>query len=453
MAQLLERPVAVGGKESPPQVAGAAPARRLGLAAAFLLVAGTLAFAGTAGDDPRQDQVLISDREGTVSLVDTTQGATVYSIENAIAAPDATTIYRAKPDGDSTQVDRLDAGNGAVLGSQVVPGRLAISVVSYDAGAAALLPRYSIGEGIYEPVPRETTPITVVRDDGSEPRTYQLDGNFEPETFSRDLDTLFLIEFWPATNPDRYFVRQLDLESGELLVAYSPEVEWAPEMRGRARAHTMDPNGEFLYTLYSVEPGDPPIQDREDGTGGDNWAFVHVLDLREEKSICIFLGGEFARSSGGALGMAITPDGRALYVVDGHDGTVVEIGTDRFQVTSVTDVDELKADPEYTRRPVVAAGDDRLFVTKYGSSILELDRAAGLEAVDVIGSSLEVIGLQLSPDGKHLRIAVPGQIVVWDRAAGAEVATVTAPASDDGVVDFTGSPPGVAGRYPLECAC
>jgi DNA-binding beta-propeller fold protein YncE len=422
--------------------------------AALLLVAATLVLAGSAGEGPADDHVLVTDGAGTVSLVDTTAGTTLYSIEDAVAAPDATTVYRTKPEGEDTQIDQLDARDGSVVGSQVVPGELAIAVVSFDASAVALLPRYSIGYGLYEPVPREVTPITVIRNDGSEPRTYDLEGNFEPETFSKDLDTLFLIEFWPATEPDRYFVRQLDLDSGEMLVTYSPEVEWAPEMRGRARDHTMDPDGDYLYTLYSVQPGDPPIQDREDGTGGDNWAFVHVLDLREEQSICIFLGGDFAERSGDRLGMAIAPDGKTLYVVDSATGAIAEIDTGRHQVSAMIEVPELADAGYYATRPVVEASDDRLFVTQYTSSIWELDRHNNLAAVGVLGTDgSQIIGLDLSPAGNELRIAVPGQIIVYDLIADAEVATVTGPGSGGGTIDFTGAPPGIAGRYPLECAC
>lgn len=206
MTQTLERTTqVVGGRPPedpmPPQVPWA---WLVPVAAAAVLGAAALVL--SLGDDaPASDRVLVTSDSGTVSLIDTVgDSGVVYSIENAYAAPDSETIYRIKVEGTDTQIDEIDAVDGSLVGSQTVPGVLEIVAVSPDGDAVALMPDYGGAPGLYAPAPREETSITVARNDGSAARTYDLEGNFEPETFSLDEDTLFLVEFWPPLNPDRY---------------------------------------------------------------------------------------------------------------------------------------------------------------------------------------------------------------------------------------------------------
>jgi hypothetical protein len=121
-------------------------------------------------------------------------------------------------------------------------------------------------------------------------------------------------------------------------------------------------------------------------------------------------------------------------------------------------VDKLEMDRRYAARPAVAVGDDgRVFVTKGTYVVIELDAGAGFEPVDAIGltreSSTGVHGIDLSPDGTQLRMAIENDIIVYDLGLGAEITTVTGPDSADGVVNFVGAPPNTVGRYPLDCAC
>lgn len=456
MTDLLEQPtVQTIGEDTTEERRRPLPWKWLPL----IVVAATLlgaALVVTAFDTaPADNRLLITDGSGTVSLVDVASPDPIFSIDHAVAAPDAETLYRTKPQGPDTQVDELDATNGAILGSQVVAGDLAIKVVSPDGDAVALMAPDGGSASLYTPAPRETTAITVAWNDGTPARTYELQGNFEPETFSLDEDTLFLVEFWPALAPDRYYVRQLDLTSGEIREAYSPEVVIEPAMRGKARAQVMDPAGEFLYTLYSVDVDDAPIADPDQG---EHRSFIHVLDLREERSICIFLG-EFGGVAEDRIGMGIAPDGDTLYVVDALAAEIAVVDTRSYALTEVTTVDKLRMEPAYATRPAVAvAGDGRLYVTKGGTLALELaPTESGFEAVDaigIIGNHPQTIGgLDLSADDTQLRFAVDDGVVVYDLAAGVEVARITAPADSEGPIGFVGAPPGTVGRYPLECAC
>jgi hypothetical protein len=455
MTQLLDRPdIVVGEEVSEEPMPGAwrwlAPVIAVGgLVVAFLLF-------DVFETDPQDDAILITDGSGTVSLVDPAFDEPVFSIDNAVAAPDAETIYRTKPEGGDTQVDELDASNGAILGSQVVAGQQAIKVVAPNGDAVALMPPDDGSARLYAPIPRETTTITVAWNDETPARTYELDGNFEPETFSLDADTLFLVEFRPPSDPDRYYVRQLDLISGEIRTGYSPEVIIEPAMRGKARAQVMDPEGEFLYTLYSVDPSDAPILDAQ---SAEHRSFVHVLDLREERSICIFLG-DFGGGAEDLIGMGISPDGDTLYVVDASRAEIAVVDTREHRVTEVSAVQKLVTDPESATRPAVAVGDDgRVFVSKAGYVVIELEHGeSGFEAVDAIGiisggPNERINGIDLSADGTQLRFAVNNGVVIYDLVKDSEVARITAPGGADAVVGFVGAPPGTVGKYDLLCAC
>lgn len=405
---------------------------------------------------PRQadERLLLNIGGDTVGLVDPAGEALVYELENAVAAPDASRVYRATPGTESTELEEIDAATGDVVATQVVTGPKHIRVVSPTGDQVALMPDRIPATGLYEPQPRRLTTITVARNDGTPPRDYELEGNYEPETFSLDGDTLFLIEFWPPLQPDRYFVRHLDLITGEIVDRYSPEVELDPEMRGRARGQVIAPDGRFLYTLYTLESGDAPIHDPAVGVGGERWAFVHVLDLDEEISVCIFLPEPFGTGHEAEVGLGISPDGSRLFVVDSSTSSVATIDATAHVVERVDRLDRLASD-EANSRPAVAVVDgDTFFVTNRGWSILRIEvREEALEVVDALATGGYVAGLNLSRDGSQLRIAAMGRILVYDLESGREIASIAVPGAAERGFDFVGAVSGTVQRIPIECAC
>jgi hypothetical protein len=143
----------------------------------------------------------------------------------------------------------------------------------------------------------------------------------EPEAFSLEGDALFVIDFVPPLAPERYRVARLDLGSGRVGDVRSNEEELQEPMRGTARAQVMAPDGRRLYTLYT-----------RDATATDPAeAFVHVLDLEEQRATCVDLPGEFAVSQLGAL--AVSPSGTHLYVAAPGDGVLAELDTGTLKVT------------------------------------------------------------------------------------------------------------------------
>ncbi|HEX9864497.1 MAG TPA: hypothetical protein VGC03_05985, partial [Acidimicrobiia bacterium] len=213
------------------------------VAAVVILASAAAAFGLTRPPAP----VLVSDGEGRLSLINVDTGEPAYTVNDAVRAPAGPKILRAAEEGEATEVEVLNPESGEVVASTRVEGNLAIRAVSPFGGAVALMAPRPKTTDLYVPEPREQTLVTVVWNEEREPRTYTLEGNFEPETFSTDEETLFLLEFYPPSDPDRYFVRQLDLASGEISDVETPDqelgIELNPEMRGHARAQAMAPDG------------------------------------------------------------------------------------------------------------------------------------------------------------------------------------------------------------------
>ena len=287
----------------PPPRGGLALGLGIGVIALLAALAAWLSLRD--GGDSAEQRVLVTDATGAVSLLDPATESYVFTVPNAVVVPDRSAVLSTSEFGDGTLIETVDAATGQTVGSQTVPERLEMRTVSPAGGAVALMEPRSASLGLYVPEPRESTTIVVARlEDAPEHQRFELDGNFEPETFSTDEQTLFLLEFWPPTDPNRYFVRQLDLTSGEVADVFSPEVNLQPEMKGTAGTQVISPDGAFLFTLYTA-------------VNSDGWyAFVHAISLDEEWSFCIFLPTPFGSGDVDKIGMGISPDGDTLYVVD-----------------------------------------------------------------------------------------------------------------------------------------
>jgi hypothetical protein len=119
----------------------------------------------------------------------------------------------------------------------------------------------------------------------------------------------------PATHPDRYRVRSLDIATGELgpVFTYDKSVD-TELMQGLSRTQVFSGTGTYgamLYTLYSRAGG---------GAGYDD---VHALSLDGGLVHCTDLPASFRIGSGGGA-IAVSPDGRRVYVASA-DGEVAEI--------------------------------------------------------------------------------------------------------------------------------
>jgi WD40 repeat protein len=412
--------------------------------AMLAVTAGAAVYGFTRPPEP----VLISDGAGRLSLIDVDTGEAAYTVTDAVKAPAGSNILRAQERGEETWIEVVNSGSGEVVSSIRVDGNLAIRAVSPFGGAVALMEPRPKTADLYVPESRVQTSIAVVWDDGREPQTYKLTGNFEPETFSTDEETLFLLEFDPPSDPDRYFVRQLDLASGEISQVETPDqelgIELNPEMRGHARAQAMSPDGSFLFSLYTIGKGEAPVHDPTDPET-DRWAFVHTLNLEEKWSHCIFLPPPFGTKAESAMSMGISADGKELFVIDSSTESVARIDARGLEVETVEHIPGLYSDKA---RPV-AVGPEIVYIGME-DSVLEMGRDTLIpNAAFVLGTdtgTLAVRDLELAPDGRTLRVAHDSSISVLDMPSERIIATLTSPENETDT--FLGDP--VGDRWDLE---
>lgn len=394
------------------------------------------------------DPVLVSDGNGRLSLIDVNTGIPAYTVTDAVKAPAGSNILRAQERGEETWIEVVNSESGEVVSSTRITGNLDIRAVSPLGGAVALMPPRRETADLYVPESRVQTSIAIVWSDGREPQKFKLKGNFEPETFSTDEETLFLLEFDPPSDPDRYFVRQLDLASGEISqVETSDEesgIELNPEMRGHARAQAMAPDGSYLFSLYTIGKGEAPVHDPGDPET-DRWAFVHVLNLEEKWSHCIFLPPPFGTKAESAMSLGISGDGKDLFVIDAATESVARVDARELEVDTVEQIPGLYSE----RARPVAVGPEIVYIGME-DSVLEMGRdtmipnAAFIVSTDM--GSLGVRDLELAPDGRTLRVAHDSSISVLDMPTEQVIATLTSPNGDTDT--FLGDP--VGDRYDLE---
>jgi hypothetical protein len=253
-----------------------------------------------------------------VEIVD--GGHVVLGVPNAVASPRGDRVFSV----DGTTLRTYDGNTGAVLSEQTLPGPgLRAVAASVDGERVALADTPArIGDGVMVPGREQTTVVIAgARPGPSEAaRPLRLDGNLAPEAFSTDDSHLFVIEYLPPSNPDRYRVRQLDLATGVVgPVLTFDKVNDAEEMRGLSRTQVLSPetpDGQFLYTLYTKVQGDD-----------DQYGFVHVLQLGWGLVHCIELPPSLGLDQeGGSL--ALSPDGRRLYVARAT-GAIAELDATR----------------------------------------------------------------------------------------------------------------------------
>lgn len=379
---------------------------------------------GTAGD------VLYVNTPQAVVALDVNTAAARFRAVDGVAAPDWSLVFTARTTGGGTVVEGLDPGNGAGLWSRRVqdPG-LAVRLASSGGRAVVLGPAAPDAAHPY-PEGRTHTKLVVARLDGSA-RRYDLRGNLEPEAFSTDLSSLFVVDYTPAAAPTEYRVRRLDLTSGRVHDVFSRDKELQESMPGTARTQTRSPDGRRLYTLYEVE---------DLGT-----AFIHVLDLDEEWAHCVDLPEAFGKHPGGASALTVSPDGAHLYVTDRTGGALADVDTQALAVRRKTRID---ARPEATRAASAIWG-----------GTLYLGGGARMTAIDTNDLAAtgewkapgDVSAVQPSSDGKYLYVGLEKRVAVLLAASGTREELLDVPG--DHSITSLGSPGLSPERGSIQCAC
>jgi hypothetical protein len=396
-----------------------------------------LALAACGGVGPpgpgREDVLFLRSSRGVTLVHPQGEGIAVL-LPGAVPSTDWSAVVRAVPHGEATEVVAFDPLSGDRLWSRQVTGRLEVKVAS-DQGRHVVLGSPADDSGY--PRGRSTTTLVVVSEDTPEPRTIELQGNFEPEAFSTDGQSLFVVEYLPPKRPTSYRVRRLDLQTKQVGGVYTVDAELQEAMQGTARIQAASPDGRRLYTLYTI-----------DGADGDRHAFVHVLSLEEEWAHCVDLPPAFATAPERSIAISVAPDGGRLWVVDASTGTVAEVNTETLAVTRTT---EAAFGSQGGAAYAVGGTDGKLYLAK-GTDLLAVD-ASTLAPGREWDFDARITGLQAASDGSRLYVGLRDEIVILDTRTGEKVGVLD-PANLDSLGQLGQTiRPLQEDRTAVECAC
>jgi hypothetical protein len=365
----------------------------------FLALTGAalVAACGKTPESERSPDVVLADtREGLVVLGGVRPGA------DAAASADGSVIYAVS----GQDLVRFDPEGGISTRSATLGGGWLPRVISTD-GAACALTR--------TPTPGATTELLVVR--GGRSREYRLAAAIEPDAFTTGNDGLFVLDWLPATDPDHYRVRLLDLATGTTGPLLTRDKTAVPagaeeEMRGERRQQKPSPDGQVLYTLYTHQPGHRHTRDLLSGRPGNAHAFVHVLHLADRWAYCIDLPHPFGEGPPAGHAMAVSADGRELALLDSTSGRIAYAGTTALAISGVVPA---PATPGVPASLAYAPDGSRLFAGA-GRTISTLDHGGAVRARWPMPA--DVRGVAVSRDGRRVYCGAGNEVLRLDPERG-----------------------------------
>ena len=405
------------------------------LPALLLIIAGTTACSSVGERDPQSSgasDLLVVDSGHGVTGLRARDGSIAFEALAELAMPGRSELVSARIDDGDTVVADLDPATGKPSSTARLHGELAVRVVSADGSRVALMAPPADGQEPWEPVPRSSTAIVVADAAGAEaPQRYRLRGNFEPEAFSSDGGHLFLISYVPPLDPSAYRVASLDLASGRVEDVFGRDKAPSETMGGTRLNQVLAPEGDRLYTLYTDQPSEYAegygADASADGWGGESSsavAFVHTLSLEDQWAFCAGLPRGFGSASADATAIAVSPDGRRVFVVDTDHGLIAELAARSMEVSRLARVDLSRLTGGSTMAGV--GGDGRTLYVGRGDAIVSIDTDA-MRASPPWSLGGTLVGLTLSPDGRRLYAAVPGRIEQLEASTGTVQSSIPAP--------------------------
>lgn len=353
------------------------------------------------------------------AAIDSATGEIEWSYSPGLFSPGGNRVFALKGARGRRLVSH-DAVGADRVGAVNVPDGFTPAVASPSGRSVALV------EGLgktspYEPRRRAETRLVVARPESGDLQRFKLAGNFAPEAFSTDEDSLFMIEYLDSAS-GRYRVRIMRLNSGRVLPA-GRLTKLAPDsMRGTGRVQVYSPDRDYLYTLYTKQPPNDAHGSVEDAHSPSMvHAFVHVLNLEKGWAHCVDLPMPFGRDEPARV-LAVAPDGDRLYAVDGR--AIAVIDADRLRVDSVHMLPS--SDPAPSAGAV--GRDGRLYLTA-GSNVRVLDG----QTFDEVGSwpvQDSVRALVLGRGEDHLFVSTRSGIEVFEVPAGRRIGAFPAPGAD-----------------------
>jgi hypothetical protein len=358
-----------------------------------------------------------------VRAIDLDRGAVRFTLPLGIASPDGERFFATSADEDGTYLTVYRGADGTALTHQVIPGGQVPAAASRHGRLVALRPASPPAEH-WLAAGRERTDLVVADVERGSHRIYSLTGNYVPEAFAFAADRLFVVEYLPALAPERYRVRQLDLATGQVVPvgARQKTVTVEEEMRGRSRTQVIAPDGARLYTLYVRDDDHLHVRNYPEagGTGQPNphvQAFVHVLSLTEGWAFCQDLPMPFGMGPAEAHALALSPDGRRLYIASANAGF-------SYAVADTTTLQLVGVQPKNAPIPYLSAAPVLLRVAGDGTLYLATDRElVALDRGRRVGYRYPLAeplrGLELSADGSQLVTLSSTRLTVLDATSGA----------------------------------
>ena len=224
---------------------------------------------------------------------------------NPVQAVGQDVAYVTRRAGAGTRLAAIDPYTERPRRRVILPGRLSVPAVAYDATPSGLT---ADGSTLVLIQPRRRFPRANTRFALVDTATLRirrrlvLRGDFSFDALSPDGRLLYLIHYLSPRNPSRYEVRAYDLRRSRLLerVIVDPR-EPDERMSGLPVTRATGDGGRWEYTLYQ----------------GREYAFIHALDTEKAAAFCIDLDG-LAAPRDGLWGVKLDLDGGTLAVVAGR---------------------------------------------------------------------------------------------------------------------------------------
>jgi hypothetical protein len=323
---------------------------------------------------------------------------------NAAASPDGRVVFAVE--GESLL--RSTPADGAATRSTTLGGGWLPRTVAGNACALTRTPP------AVQPTARDRTPLLVVID--GKQRDYSLPGVVEPDAFSSDHGGLFVLDWQPATKPDHYRVRLLDLATGTIGPLLTRDKTVLPpsaeeEMRGEGRQAVISPDGQVLYTLYTHQPGHRHTRDLLSGRPGNAHAFVHVLHLTQRWAYCLDLPHPFGEGAAAAHAIAVRRDGEEIAVIDASSGHLAYADTTALAISAV-----VPAPGSAATAGLAYSADGTRVLAATGRTISALDHTGQVRAEWRVPA--EVRGLAISPDGARVYCGGDDEVLWLDATTG-----------------------------------
>jgi hypothetical protein len=391
----------------------------------------------TETESPAASHLLFFSSDRGVTVFDAAAGRATVSVDGGLLAPDRSTIFSSTTDAHSTVVRAFDPASGSARTAATTSGVSQLRVANHNGTVVALGPPRT-EPAVGYPSGRTTTDLTIAPTDGSPARTVAVAGNVEPEAFSADDSTLFVLQYVPPEAPVGYQVRGVDLSTGAVHNIRTDDSDLDKPMAGRARTSVLAPDGTRLYTLYVVAG---------DSSGNAGYAFVHVLDLVSKTAFCIDLPAPFGSDEPPSYAIAASPEGTHVYVADGLHGAIADLDTSTLTVGRIGHFNAVPGSPV----SAAVGADGQVFIGT--GPVLSALRADSLDVDRRWSLNNPIAAVLTTPLDTNVYVATSDAVVTFDGIdIGAGPRTLTSGPGAPGL-SVAKTTPSVDTRGPTQCAC